>query len=66
MGILVWNGHAEPHVEPVIHGWKEDQLRAHQREYDFMNLDRLVNYILDRRLPNALREALSEAGVTIL
>jgi len=65
-GILIWNGHAEPHVEPVMEGWKRDQLKAHQRDYDFMNLDRLVNYVLDRGLPSALREALSEAGVPIV
>jgi hypothetical protein len=66
IGILVWNGHAEPHVEPIMEGWKKDQQTAFQREYQFMHLDGIVGYILDKRLVNALREALSEAGVAVV
>jgi len=60
VGILVWNGHADAHVEPVMQAWKQDQWTAFQREYEFMHLDDIVNYILDSRLVSAFREALAE------
>lgn len=63
VGILVWNGHAEPHVEPVMEGWKKDQLKMLQREYEFMHLDDVVNYILESRLISAFREAISEISI---
>jgi hypothetical protein len=66
VGILVWNGHAEPHVEPIMEGWKNDQHTAFQREYQFMHLDGIVGYIFDNRLVNALREALAEAGIAVV
>ena len=49
-----------------MEGWKKDQQTAFQREYQFMHLDGIVGYILDKRLVNALREALSEAGVAVV
>lgn len=66
IGILVCNGHAGPHVEPIIGGWIKEQRKAHDREYDFLHLDDLISYILDARLVGSLREALSESGVAIV
>jgi hypothetical protein len=66
VGILVWNGHAGPHVDPVMKGWAADQRKAFHRDFEFMNLDGLVNYIHNYWLVTALREALSEAGVPIV
>lgn len=66
VGILICNGHIEPHVEPVIAGWADDQLTAHNRNFDVMHLDDLVNYILDHRLIGALRVALQEAEVPVI
>jgi len=60
VGILVWNGHADAHVEPVMQAWKQDQWTAFQRDYEFMHLDDIVNFILDSRLVAAFREALAE------
>ena len=60
IGILVWNGHADPYVEPVMQAWKKDQWTAFQREFEFMHLDSIVNYILDSRLVTAFRDALAE------
>jgi hypothetical protein len=66
VGILVWNGHPDPHVEPVMEAWKNDQWTAFHREYEFMHLDGIVNYILDSRLVSAFREALAEAGIAVV
>jgi hypothetical protein len=66
VGVIVWNGHANPHVEPVIEGWAAEQLRDHCHQFEFMHLDRVVNYIFDHHLVSALREALAEQNVTIV
>jgi hypothetical protein len=66
VGILIWNGHADPHVEPVMEAWKNDQWAAFQREYEFMHLDATASYILDSRLVSAFRDALAEEGIAVL
>jgi hypothetical protein len=66
VGILIWNGHADPHVEPIMQGWKQDQWAAFQREYDFIHLDGITNYILTNRLVSAFRESLTEVGIDIV
>ena len=43
-----------------MQAWKKDQWTAFQREFEFMHLDSIVNYILDSRLVTAFREALAE------
>jgi hypothetical protein len=63
VGILVWNGHADPHVEPVMQAWKQDQLNAFHREYEFMHLDDIVRYVFENRLVTALRQAVEEGTV---
>jgi hypothetical protein len=40
--------------------WKQDQLDAFQREYEFMHLDDIVRYVLENRLVTGLRQALAE------
>jgi hypothetical protein len=60
IGILIWNGHLSPYVEAIINAWKKEQLEIFGRRFEFMNLDDIVNYIMDNRLVNALRAALSE------
>ena len=62
-GILVCNGHANPNVEPLIAGSLMEQERNHKRNFRFMNLDDLVNWITDNRLVNEFRAALSELGI---
>jgi hypothetical protein len=64
VGILIWNGHAKPHVEPVMQGWANDQT-ALGRCFEFMHLDRIVGYIFEHRLISALRDALAEERVQI-
>jgi hypothetical protein len=61
--ILICNGHALPHVEPVMKGWFEEQERAYGREIEFMHLDAVVNWIVRERLINEFKAALSEVGV---
>jgi len=66
VGILIWNGHADPFVEPVMLGWQQDQQRSQGRNFVFMNLDDIVNYIFDNRLVGALRDAFSELGIKVV
>jgi hypothetical protein len=63
VGILVCNGHANLYVEPVMAGWFEEQERDHHRQFQFMHLDKLVNWIIDNRLINEFRTVLDELGI---
>jgi hypothetical protein len=60
VGILVCNGHAKPNVDPVMRGWFEAQARDHGREFEFMHLDDLANWIVRCGLVNEFRAALGE------
>jgi hypothetical protein len=60
IGILIWNGHINTFVEDIISAWQREQREVFGRDYEFMNLDSIVNYIIDMRLVNALRFALGE------
>ncbi|HVA45555.1 MAG TPA: hypothetical protein VNH11_04140 [Pirellulales bacterium] len=60
VAILIWNGHADPHVEPLMAAWKSEQRSAFGRDYEFMHLDDMVNYILENRLITAFRDAIAE------
>jgi hypothetical protein len=62
-GILICNGHANPYVEPTMKAWFEEQKRAHNRDFKFMHLDDLVNWIVDDRLVNEFRAVLRELGI---
>jgi hypothetical protein len=63
VGFLVCNGHANPHVDPAILGWFEQEQRDHGHKYEFMHLDVLVRWIVDDRLYETLRAALRDAGI---
>jgi hypothetical protein len=62
-GVLVTNGHANPYVEPVMNGWFQAQREEHGRLVEFMHLDALVDWIVEHRLVNELRDALQEKGI---
>jgi len=64
-GVLVTNGHANPHVEPRMTGWFKEQRETHGRCVSFMHLDGLVDVVVESRLVNELRVALQEEGVNI-
>ena len=64
-GVLVTNGHANPHVEPRMTGWFKEQRETHGRCVRFMHLDGLVDWVVESRLVNELRAALQEEGVNI-
>jgi len=44
-------------------GWFAEQERDHHRQFQFMHLDKLVNWIIDNRLINEFRAALDELGI---
>lgn len=60
IGILAYNGHPNLHVAPLMDGWLEEQERDHGREYKFMHLDDIVQWIYRDRLVNEFKKALSE------
>ena len=62
-GILICNGHLNPYVEPVMEGWFQEQKQTHGRTIKFMSLDHLVQWIVNERLINDFRAALSELGL---
>jgi hypothetical protein len=63
VGILVCNGHAQPHLDPIMRGWFEAQARDHGRKFEFMHLDDLASWIVRCGLINEFRAALAEFGV---
>jgi hypothetical protein len=65
-GVLVFNGHVNPHTEPVVEGWLKEQRHDHGRSYELINLDALVNWIFSQNLLNELRAALHELGVSVV
>lgn len=64
-GYLVTNGHANPHVEPVMEGWFEEQRRDHRRDITFMHLISWVDWVFKARLVNELRAALAEEDIEV-
>jgi hypothetical protein len=65
-GVLIFNGHLNPHVEPVVAGWKEEQARDHKRSIEIMHIDSIVKWIINGALINELRCALAELGIAIV
>lgn len=61
-GILVFNGHPNANVEPVMQGWLNEQTKM-GRKFKFMHLDDLVNWIVDNRLTTELRKVLAELKI---
>ena len=64
-GILICNGHANPYVEPLIDAWIKDQKEKNGRTFEFHHLDRIVDWIADKKLVNELRLALAEENIPI-
>ena len=65
-GILVFNGHVNSYVEPVIEGWIKEQKDDHHRLFTIMHLDSIVRWIAEDNLVNELRQALAELGIGIV
>jgi hypothetical protein len=65
-GILIFNGHLNPYVEPVVTGWLAEQKRDHNRSITIMHIDRVVKWIVNNGLINELRHALDELQIPIL
>jgi hypothetical protein len=65
-GVLVFNGHVNPYVEPVIQGWLDEQEGDHGRSYRLENLDALVAFITANGLANEFRAACNELGIAIV
>jgi hypothetical protein len=65
-GILIFNGHLNPHVEPVVRGWLGEQRNDHHRSFEIVHLDAIVKWIIDSRLLSDLREALAELAIPVL
>jgi hypothetical protein len=64
--VLVFNGHLNPYVEPVVNGWLAEEEQDHNRVVTLMHLDDLVRWIIDDRLVNEFRAALREVGVPLV
>lgn len=65
-GILIFNGHLNTNVEPIVDGWLAEQANDHARRFRLMNLDRIVNWVVQNGLISDLRQALEEAGIAIV
>jgi hypothetical protein len=46
-----------------MEGWFDAQKRDHNRDFKFMHLDSLVNWIINDRLVNELRAVLDELDI---
>jgi hypothetical protein len=65
-GVLVFNGHINPYVEPVVEGWIQEQKDDHHRLFTIMHLDSIVRWIAENNLVNELRQALAQLGIRIV
>ena len=63
VGVLIYNGHPNSNVAPSMNGWVDEQKKDHNREYVFMHIDSIVQWIADKRLWNEFRAALAEVGI---
>lgn len=63
IGVLLWNDHLSPYVEPIVTGWLDEQRNTFNRHYDMMNIDSVVSYIRDNKLTGLLRNALRDEGI---
>ena len=64
-GVLVFNGHINPYVEPVVEGWIKEQRDDHHRLITIMHLDFIVRWVAENNLVSELRQALAELGIEI-
>lgn len=65
-GILIFNGHLNPYVEPVVDKWLVEQRRAYGRSFLIMHLDMIVDWIMRKGLLVELRRALEELDIPIV
>ena len=61
-GILVFNGHLNTYVEPVVEGWLKEQRLDHGRDFTILHLDALVTWIVDTGLINEIPVGTALAG----
>jgi hypothetical protein len=59
-GILIFNGHPNAYVEPVISGWIEEKRKVNGWNVRLMNLDDLVKWIVDNKLTSEFRAIVAE------
>jgi hypothetical protein len=65
-GILIFNGHFNSNVEPLVSGWLAEQIADHHRSYSIMHLDSIVDWIMRKGLVNELRSGLTELEIAII
>ena len=63
VGVLVWNDHLSPHVEPLVDAWVDEQRRVHGRRFVLMHIDAIVKYVREHRLQVPFRQALRAEGL---
>lgn len=63
VGVLLWNDHLSPQVEPVISRWIKEQKDVFGNNYELMNIDDIVNHIRNNNLSGLLRNALRTEGL---
>jgi hypothetical protein len=61
-GVLICNGHASPSAQPVMDGWFGVQRNQLGREFRFMGIDDIVQWIERERLTGDFRAALRDLG----
>jgi hypothetical protein len=66
VGILIFNGHLNQYVEPVVNGWLKEQRDHHHRSYRIMHLDEIVTWIVRGGLINDLRQVLAELNIPVV
>ena len=57
VGFLLFTGHFKPNVESAKNGWLAKRKEKMDEEYDFINLDDFVNYIIDNKLVAEFRKS---------
>jgi len=65
-GILIFNGHLNTHVEPVVDKWIAEQKRAYGRPFRIMHLEMIVDWIMGKGLLVELRHALEELDIPVV
>ena len=65
-GILLANGHANSYVTQVMDGWFKEQREVHKRDFELVHLDKLVQWIMEYRLINEFKAALTELSLEVM
>ncbi len=64
-GILICNGYARPNAQPAMDGWFETQRQQLGRDFQFMGIDAIVQWIEREQLVNEFRVALRDLGRSV-